>query len=95
MQDYINLLTWITNDTSGYNQNVDYPNERTPIYVFGGSYGGMLATWMRMKFPTIINGAVASSAPILWFEGATDPNDFYRVASNQLKVEYGQDCFDW
>lgn len=48
-----------------------------------------------MKFPTIINGAVASSAPILWFEGATDPNDFYRVASNQLKVEYGQDCFDW
>jgi lysosomal Pro-X carboxypeptidase len=45
----------------------------TPVACFGGSYGGMLASWMRMKHPDAIDAAVASSAPIFNFAGLDPP----------------------
>ena len=35
----------------------------TPIIVFGGSYAGALSAWMKLTYPTIITGSIASSAP--------------------------------
>ena len=52
MADYISLLTYID------------PSHQRPVIVFGGSYGGMLSVYMRMKYPHIISGAISSSGPI-------------------------------
>jgi len=57
-----------------------------PVLVFGVSYGGMLAAWMRLKYPHVVMGAVASSAPILSFYGIVDPYAFYDRITDDFKV---------
>lgn len=63
-----------------------------PVYVMGGSYGGMLAAWARMKYPTHFQGALAASAPILWFTNKTDPNAYTKVASQSIMDVSGKQC---
>lgn len=46
----------------------------------------MLAAWMRLKYPHISIGALASSAPILQFEDIVPPYTFYDIVSNDFKV---------
>ena len=53
--------------------------EQSPTVVFGGSYGGMLAAYFRIKYPHIVVGAHASSAPIL--QMSTPCGAFSRVSS--------------
>lgn len=42
---------------------------RCDVVLFGGSYGGMLAAWHRLKFPHLSVGAIASGAPIDFYWG--------------------------
>eukprot|EP00659_Diplonema_papillatum_P022028 gene22028-33788_t len=55
---------------------------------WGGSYPGMLAGWARLKFPRLIHGSVASSAPVraeLNMEGYNDVvASAYSVADNDV-----------
>lgn len=59
LHDYVNFLNFLKKDV--------YNCPECPIIAFGGSYGGMLASWMRMKFPNNIDGAMGMSAPIVYF----------------------------
>jgi lysosomal Pro-X carboxypeptidase len=37
----------------------------------------MLAAWFRMKYPAIVQGSIAASAPIWWFQGLTPCDSAY------------------
>ncbi|KAK9809908.1 hypothetical protein WJX72_001411 [[Myrmecia] bisecta] len=66
MADYAELVTDLKRELHA---------EHSPVIGFGGSYGGMLASWMRLKYPHILDGAIAGSAPIWSFFGEDPPYD--------------------
>ncbi|XP_058197908.1 uncharacterized protein LOC131313554 [Rhododendron vialii] len=65
----------------------------SPVIVVGGSYGGMLASWFRLKYPHIALGALASSAPILYFDDITPENGYYSLATKDFK-EVSETCYE-
>ncbi|XP_057965541.1 uncharacterized protein LOC131156104 isoform X2 [Malania oleifera] len=75
---------------------IDLKNNLTatdsPVFVFGGSYGGMLAAWFRLKYPHVTMGALASSAPILNFDDITSPNSFNTIITNDFRSE-SENCY--
>ena len=66
LADYAVLITFIKEK---------FKAQYSAVIGFGGSYGGMLGSWFRIKYPHIIDGVIAGSAPVLSFLGENPPMD--------------------
>ncbi|XP_072141719.1 lysosomal Pro-X carboxypeptidase-like [Dermacentor andersoni] len=69
MADYVDLLTWLKRNLPGA--------KHSKVVTFGGSYGAMLAAWMRMKYSHVVTAALASSAPFRMFPGLGSCDRYY------------------
>lgn len=75
LADYAVLLTQLKKD---YNLT----DSQNPIIAFGGSYGGILAAYMRFKYPNLVQGALAASAPIYLTSGFIPSTVFFEDVTN-------------
>ena len=80
MKDYVDLIGYIRDS---------YKMQDKACVVFGGSYGGMLAAWIRMKYPHVFQGALAASAPFLEFKDAPSaPYDLFgEICTNDFREQ--------
>ena len=62
-------------------------NKNRKVIAFGGSYGGILTAYMRFKYPNIIDGGLAASAPIY----PMGKYDFYRAVTEDCG-RYNSQC---
>ncbi|XP_055811631.1 uncharacterized protein LOC129881449 isoform X2 [Solanum dulcamara] len=83
LADYATLIIDLKNNLTAID---------SPVVVFGGSYGGMLAAWFRLKYPHVTIGALASSAPILNFGNITSPYSFNNIITQDFKGE-SENCY--
>ncbi|XP_012280415.1 lysosomal Pro-X carboxypeptidase isoform X2 [Orussus abietinus] len=75
LADYVDLIRYLRSD----------PRKReSPVIAFGGSYGGMLSAWIRMKYPHIVQGAIAASAPILYFPEVVSCGAFLKIVTSDF-----------
>lgn len=63
-----------------------------PIIAFGGSYGGILAAWLRMKYPHVVIGAIASSAPVWIFDDISPCDRFYEIITEVFTKIGTEEC---
>ncbi|XP_063709095.1 thymus-specific serine protease-like [Culicoides brevitarsis] len=61
------------------------------VILVGGSYAGTMAIWMRQKYPHLVTGSWASSAPLL---AKVDFVEYKEVMGYAYKTIGGQDCYD-
>ena len=86
LNDFAFLIPWLKSSFS---------LDNSKVIAVGGSYGGMLAAYMRMKFPYIVDAALAASAPIHVFPGMVDPFAFFATVTNDFSQAHnGHLCVD-
>lgn len=77
LADYAKLVGHLKSSINGAHNS--------SVVAFGGSYGGMLAAWFRMKYPGVVDGSIAASAPIWQFTGLSSCDGAYKVITNTFE----------
>lgn len=67
-------------------------SKNSPVIALGGSYGGMLSAWFRMRYPHLVSGAIAASAPILQFSNLGTPCDIFSQIVTSVFATTKQEC---
>ncbi|XP_060592808.1 dipeptidyl peptidase 2-like [Ruditapes philippinarum] len=57
-----------------------------PVITFGGSYGGMLSAYMRFKYPNMVIGSIAASAPINLLTQSLDRSFFFTAVTKDFSM---------
>ena len=87
-------LVWLSShqalaDLAGFIEGMISEHNLTGPWVsLGGSYPGSLAGWLRLKFPHLVAGSVASSGPVF---AKPDFYEYLEVVDAALKTE-NSDC---
>uniref|UniRef100_A0A0C9RA88 PRCP_1 protein n=2 Tax=Fopius arisanus TaxID=64838 RepID=A0A0C9RA88_9HYME len=77
LADYVDLIGFL---------RLNSTMEHSPVITFGGSYGGMLSAWIRVKYPHVVQGAIASSAPVFQFYGVRDCQPYFQVVTSTFEA---------
>eukprot|EP01091_Cochliopodium_minus_P011202 TRINITY_DN3116_c0_g1_i1.p1 TRINITY_DN3116_c0_g1~~TRINITY_DN3116_c0_g1_i1.p1 ORF type:complete len:495 (-),score=111.03 TRINITY_DN3116_c0_g1_i1:45-1499(-) len=77
LADYAELLLYIKKT---------YNAENSYVISFGGSYGGMLTAFFRMKYPHIVDASLAGSAPILVASEYRSVPGYFQTVTNDFNA---------
>ncbi|XP_001868269.2 putative serine protease K12H4.7 [Culex quinquefasciatus] len=65
--------------------------ENSKVIMVGGSYSATMVVWFRQKYPHLVNGVWASSAPLL---AKLDFTEYKEVVSESIRLVGGDACAD-
>ena len=76
LADYAQIISSIRDEFTAW---------KAPVVTFGGSLAGTLASFMRLRYPQLVDIAVASSAPVRGYPGLMDKFAWHKQVTDNYE----------